>query len=146
MKTFIESQFNYCPLVWMFHSRDLNQKINKLHERALRVVYNNNSLTFQQLLVEDGSFTIHERNLQKLVLEMYNIKNNLSPPPLKELFIPATRGKHDWAEPRVRTVNRGLETMRYRGPETWKLLSESIRKAKTLAINHMASEVDLPAC
>ena len=32
MKTFIQSQFNYCPLVWMFHSRTLNNKINKLHE------------------------------------------------------------------------------------------------------------------
>ena len=32
MKTFIQSQFNYCPLVWMFHNRTLNNKINKLHE------------------------------------------------------------------------------------------------------------------
>ena len=39
MRTFIESQFNYCPLVWMFHNRTLNNKINKLHERALRIVY-----------------------------------------------------------------------------------------------------------
>ena len=41
MKTFIQSQFNYSPLVWMFHSRTLNNKINRLHERALRVVYKN---------------------------------------------------------------------------------------------------------
>ena len=33
MKTFIQSQFNYCPLVWMFHNRTLSNKINKLHER-----------------------------------------------------------------------------------------------------------------
>ena len=39
MKTFITSQFNYCPLTWMFHNRTLNNKINKLHERALRLVY-----------------------------------------------------------------------------------------------------------
>ena len=44
MKTFIQSQFNYCPLIWMFHSRIMNNKINKLHERALRIVYNNNKL------------------------------------------------------------------------------------------------------
>ena len=41
MKTFIESQFNYCPLTWMFHSRKLNNRINKLHERALKIVYKN---------------------------------------------------------------------------------------------------------
>ena len=70
MKTFIESTFNYCPLVWMCHSRGLNRKINKLHERALRVIYKNPSLTFEQLLEMDKSFTIHERNLQKLAIEM----------------------------------------------------------------------------
>ena len=70
MKTFIMSQFNYCSLVWMFHSRTLNTKINKLHERALRLVYKNDSSTFQELLELDNSFTIHERNLQKLATEM----------------------------------------------------------------------------
>ena len=45
MKAFIESQFNYCPLIWMFHSRTLNSKINKLHERALRLVYNDETST-----------------------------------------------------------------------------------------------------
>ena len=39
MKAFVESQFGYCPLIWMYHSRVLNNKINKLHERALRLVY-----------------------------------------------------------------------------------------------------------
>ena len=38
-KTFIMSQFNYCPLVWMCHSRGLNSKINNIHKRALRIVY-----------------------------------------------------------------------------------------------------------
>ena len=40
MKLFIESQFRYCPLIWMFHSRGLNNKINRIHERALRITYN----------------------------------------------------------------------------------------------------------
>ena len=40
MKSFIESQFGYCPLIWMFHSRVLNNKINCIHERALRITYN----------------------------------------------------------------------------------------------------------
>ena len=40
LKTFFESQFKYCPLVWMFHSRELNNKINRLQERALRLIYN----------------------------------------------------------------------------------------------------------
>ena len=42
MKAFISSQFSYCHLIWMFHSRSLNNKINRIHERALRLVYRNN--------------------------------------------------------------------------------------------------------
>ena len=40
MDSFFNSQFNYCPLVWMFNSRSINNKINRLHERVLRIVYN----------------------------------------------------------------------------------------------------------
>ena len=86
MKTFIDSQFNYCPLTWMFHSRQLNTKINKLHERELRIVYKNPHLTFQQLLDLNKSHCIHHRNLQKLATEMFKINKKLVPTPLLELF------------------------------------------------------------
>ena len=65
MKAFIESQFSYCPLIWMFHSRTLNNRINSLHERALRLVYGDNTSSFEELLHLDKSFSIHDRNLQK---------------------------------------------------------------------------------
>ena len=44
IKSFIESQFNYFPLEWMFHSRMLNNKINKLQEMALKIVSKNRNL------------------------------------------------------------------------------------------------------
>ena len=53
MKSFISSQFGYCPLIWMFHTRGLNNKINLLHERALRITYGDKDLTFQELLEKD---------------------------------------------------------------------------------------------
>ena len=85
-KTFIESQFSYCPLVWMFCSKKMNKKINRLHERALRMVYNNYSSTFEELLREDQSLNIHHRNIHYLATEMYKAKNDLSPPFMKEIF------------------------------------------------------------
>ena len=133
MKTFIESQFNYCPLIWMCHSRELNTRINTLHERALRVVYKRNDLSFQELLEKDGSFTIHEKNLQKLATEMYKVKHDLCPEAIKDIFIPATLSRKDWILPKIRTVNNGLETIRFRGPKTWEIVPEDIKKSKSLS-------------
>ena len=63
MKAFIESQFGYCPLVWMFHSRGINNKMNRIHERSLRITYNNKSSSFQDLLDKDNFVTMHHRKI-----------------------------------------------------------------------------------
>ena len=118
----------------MCHSRELNHKIDELHERALRVVYKNRSLTFQQLLEMDGSFTIHERNLQKLATEMYKVKNNMCPVLFQELFTPSIRGQNEWVLPRVITVNQGQETIRFRGPKTWELVPKDIKNSLSLSV------------
>ena len=55
MKTFIQPQFGYCPLVWMFHSRKLNSRIIRSHERSFRLVYADNKSPYQQLLEKDNS-------------------------------------------------------------------------------------------
>ena len=70
----------------MFRSRTLNTKINKLHERALSLVYDNENLTFHELLELSNSMTIHHKNIQKLAIEMFKIKTNLSPPLMKKIF------------------------------------------------------------
>ena len=69
----------------MFHSRTLNNRINRLHERALCLVFKDSKSTYE-LLDLDKSFTIHHRNLQKLVTEIFKVKNNLSPSFMKSVF------------------------------------------------------------
>ena len=90
MKSFVTSQFSYCPLIWMFHSRRLNNKINSIHERALRITYQDNTSAFQELLNKDNSLSIHHRNLQVLATEMYKIHRGLSPKILRETFVSKT--------------------------------------------------------
>ena len=70
----------------MFHSRQLNTKINKLHERTLRIVYQDPTLSFEQLLTLDKSVCIHHRNVQRLAIEMYKIKENLAPHLYRNFF------------------------------------------------------------
>ena len=79
MRAFITSQFQYCPLVWMFHNRQVNKKINKIQERALRITYKDTESTFSDLLQKDCAVTIHRKNLQILMTEMYETRNDLNP-------------------------------------------------------------------
>ena len=70
----------------MLHSRTLNNKINCIHERALRTVYSDYESSFNELLDKDGSFTIHQRNVQSLAIEIYKYLHGLSPAILNEVF------------------------------------------------------------
>ena len=120
----------------------MNNRINKLHERALRTVYKDENLTFEQLLQKDDSFTIHERNLQKLAVLMYQVKHKMCPQPVQDIFIqninaPVLRTSDNdnleqWVLPKVRTVNYGIETLRYRGPVVWNLIPDEIKRSKSL--------------
>ena len=65
VNAFFYSQFNYCQLVWMCHNRTNNNKINRLHERCLRLIYNDKKSSFKDLLEKGGSVSMRHRNLCK---------------------------------------------------------------------------------
>ena len=73
MNAFFNSQFNYCPVIWMYHSRALNSKINRLHEQCLRIIYNDKTSTFKELLEKENSVSMHYRNIHALAIEMYKV-------------------------------------------------------------------------
>ena len=70
----------------MFCRRRLNNRINRIHEMSLRVVYNDYNSTFTELLDRDGSYIIHERNIQTFAIEIYKVINGLSPEIMHEVF------------------------------------------------------------
>ena len=86
MKAFIESQFSYCPLIWMFCSRKMIRKINHIQERALRLVYDDYLSSFYVLLRKDNYVCIHHRNIQRVAIEMFKVKHKLYPDIVQSLF------------------------------------------------------------
>ena len=88
MKANIISPFGHCPLAWMFHSRGINNKMNSLHERALRITYSDGSSSFEDLLKKDNSVSIHHRNMQALATEMFKVEDIIGLKIIKELFAP----------------------------------------------------------
>ena len=73
----VKSQFNYCPLVWMFCPRRSNNLFNKVSERELHITYNDQFTNFKFLLSNLNEITIHQRNLQVLITEIYKIINHI---------------------------------------------------------------------
>ena len=138
LKTFIESQFSYCPLIWMFCSGKMNAKINHIHERALRLVYQDYTTTFEDLLKKDSSLTFHHRNIHQVAIEMFKVKHDLSPPFMKEIFTyvgdKGTRSGDTFARPNVGSVYKGDQSLRSFGPIVWNnMLPDKLKLCRSLS-------------
>ena len=124
----------------MFHSRKLNNKINKLHERCLRIVYSDNTSSFEELLETDKSFSVQQRNIQVLATELYKIVNGLSPVIVKEVFPFTvntsynTRNNRKFYSRSIKLVTFGSETLSHLAPKIWSLFWLKLRMQIRLSV------------
>ena len=86
LNSFFNSQFSYCPLIWMFYSRIMNNEINWLRERCMWLMYKDKTSSFEELLEQDKSILILTRNLQMLTTEMFKVYGSMFPPIFNELL------------------------------------------------------------
>ena len=128
----IKSQFGYCPIIWMFSSRRSNNLISKVQERSLRLITNDENSSFETLLQNINDITVHQRNLQILMTEVYKIVKGEAPTTWKNLFIfPENihniRNFQIIANENQNTVRYGFETISYRTPYLWASLPEEYK-------------------
>ena len=136
MNSFIYSQFQYCPLVWIFHSREFNIRINKIHERAMRVVYRDYSNDFREILDKNNTFTIHERSIQSLAVELFKVKNNLAPKIMNGVFTVNTSKRYHsrrvFNSRNIHSVQFGIKSLSYLAPKIWSMIPEEIKSEHSL--------------
>ena len=138
MKAFIECQFDYCTLIWLVHSRTLSNKINRLHKRALRIVYSDYKSSFCELPEKDKSFSIHYKNIQSLAIEIYKFLHNLSHCVMNNIFkvnqtVPYDLRKRNVLQSRnPSSVRYGTETIPDMAPKIWTLVPETIKNCDSL--------------
>ena len=139
MRSFILSQFSYCPLVWMLCDRHLDSKINHIHKKALSIAYKDSVSDFDALLTRDNSVSVHKRNLQLLMTEIYKTKSNITPSFMTEIFIEKNppyhlRSKSLLQMPKARTVRFGVESIAFLGCKLWHGISNDIKQSLNISI------------
>ena len=122
----------------MFHSRILNNRINNIHERALRLTYKDNQSSFKELLEKDHSVTVHHKSLQALVTEIFKVKNDLASDIMKDVFelkeppYNLRSESNHFARRNVKTTYYGLSSIKHLAPQIWELILQSLKKCKPL--------------
>ena len=138
MNSFFGSQFNYCPLVWMFHHRSVNNKINRSHERCLRIVYSDSVSSFKDLLDKDRSVSVHVKNIKTLAIKMFKVSNKLTIPLMNKIFVKRNnaynlRKPSEFVRPKVHSVFHGKESISYLGPQIWDMIPVEMKNLKTIS-------------
>ena len=132
MNEFFKAQFNYCPFIWMFHCHSLNSKINRLHERCLRIIYNDKHSDFEKLLNKDNSVSIHYNNIYALAIELYKIPIDMSPKIMSEVFklrdTPCYSLRHtsQFSTDPIHSICNETESASYLGPKVWEQIPAEI--------------------
>ena len=99
---------------------------------GIKIVYKDYQSTFEELLLIDGTFTVHERNIQTLAIELYKVVNNLSPEIMNDIF-PVNLNRryprqNTFKTFNINTVSWGLETLSNLGPQIWSIIPKKMKQ------------------
>ena len=134
------SAFKHCPLIWMFCNKTSNNQINKIHKRSLRLIYEMQDANFEDLLLKDNSWSVHESNIHTLLIEIYKSINNLSPPIMKDFFdLKNTRydlqSKQLLKLPETSTSRYGTPALCFKGSLIWNTVPNNLKTLTILRIS-----------
>ena len=122
--SFVASNFNYYPLVWHFCGATNSNKIEKIQERCLRIIYKDYESSYHRLLGMANITTLVISRLRILILEVFKSIRQLNPKCISDLFEVKSLGyslrNHvKVLQPKRRTTTYGLRTVSYTGAKLW---------------------------
>ena len=136
---YILSHFDYCPLIWMRFDKASNNLMNKIHHRALSVVYQNFNSSLLDLLSFSHGVTLHVSFIRKLLQEIFKFVNGLGPSFMSELFVPKFSGYtlrrgQQLVLPPTKTVKFGMHSLSFVGSLIWDRLPRDIKDSQSLNV------------
>ena len=121
----------------MFHSRRVNNKINHLHECSLHIVCKDNYSSYVDLVAKEKPFTIYERDIQSLAIELFKVKRNLSKVimcnilKIRDLTY-NLRSQTDFVRDCVDARRYGPNSLSYFAPKNWDMIPLEIKNRNYL--------------
>ena len=138
-QSFSASTFKYCPLIWMLCGKAANDNTDRVHKRALRILFDDHESTFEALLAQNGETNIHTQNLCMLMIEIYKTLNNTNPPIMQEYFIRKdvksdlmTRDRLKIPAPK--SITFGIDTIKFRGSLLRNSTPDLLKRVSSAAI------------
>ena len=136
IQSFILSNFNYCPLVWMHCSNESINKVEKIQERALRLLNHDYVSDYDALLCSSESLSMKEKRIKSLATEIFKTLNDLNPPYMKEIFIKnncKSNYPDNLRKPNCNFVTYGENSLKFLGPKIWNSLPAYLKQNRTLS-------------
>ena len=135
IQSFVQSNFNYCPLVWMLCNPKSIRKMELIQKRALRLLLDDYTSSYEALLKKSKNTTMSLKRHKKLAIEIFKTLNNLNPKYMQEIFVRNSNNARDpnkLIRPRVSGYTYGINSLKNLGPVVWNLLPEEIRCSTNL--------------
>ena len=134
-KSFISSNFNYCPVTWMFCGRKNVTKLEKLQERALRFVFKDNNSSYADLLKRGNFLSLSAYRIRNLAMEVFKCFHGMNPMYLNNLFCKQEikynlRDKTLLEQPKFSTKTYGYRSFKYYGSKLWNALPFEIKNTE----------------
>ena len=138
-KSFISSNFNYCPVSWMFCGKTNLNELEKLQERALRFVFRDTTSSYESLLERGSLLPFSAYQIRCLGIETYKCFHGLNPDYLNKLFKQSStkynlRDSCRLEQLKFNTFSYGQRSFRYYGSKLWNLLPFSVKNTNDLNI------------
>lgn len=135
--SYISSNFNYCPIVWMFSSKANLDKMDKTNKRAMRFLTNDHESNYEDLCKQEKQLNVYRKCIKAVAIQMFKIKNGLSPDYVNELFTRREvnyemRDSNNFNIPRYKTVKYGKRSLIYYAPKLWTNLPIHVKDAISL--------------
>ena len=139
VRSFISSHFNYCPIIWHFCSASDREKMESIQRRALRLVYKDKHLSYDDMLVRSNMIRLSLARLHSIAIETFKCMKGLNPEYISHLFIPNSNSiqtrQHsnlDIIVPYVKTTSYGLHSIRYIAAKIWNDIPRSFKEVNSV--------------